>query len=118
MLQDTYSIWHLLWLMRKIWPTSCGFWTNWEFMLFGVQQGVCLIPNRAAGIMRAVETCRELRLPLVFHRYCSRHVKVNFIQQFKSNHLAELMHVTVSIHQAGKFELLMSQIKEVGESNY
>ena len=76
------------------------------------RQNVCVISDRAKGILTSLQELRRFQEPRVFHRFCIRHLKSNFQSKFPNKDLSRLMWRAASAHQVRKFESMMWQIKE------
>ncbi|XP_012850103.1 PREDICTED: uncharacterized protein LOC105976338 [Erythranthe guttata] len=74
-------------------------------------ESVCVISDRAPGIIRALAELPEYAAPHVFHRYCLRHVCSNFNKYFKSVDLKDLCYKAGSEAQMWKFNHILNVIK-------
>ncbi|KAH7838261.1 hypothetical protein Vadar_024154 [Vaccinium darrowii] len=61
---------------------------NWGWFLncircfVTMRKNLCLISNRAAGLMSYMPTDHLWRPPYVYHRYCARHIGANFMKRY------------------------------------
>ncbi|KAL8505266.1 hypothetical protein ACS0TY_016483 [Phlomoides rotata] len=67
-----------------------GFLMRWRHTYIRGIQGVCLISDRHAGILKAVDEVPAFCEPIGVYRYCLRHVASNFNSQFKNVQLKDL----------------------------
>ncbi|KAL0361957.1 UNVERIFIED_CONTAM: hypothetical protein Sradi_3880200 [Sesamum radiatum] len=72
---------------------------------------VCLISDRHAGIIKAVNESSEFVPPNGVHRYCLRHVCSNFNSHHKNIVLKDLCWRAGSEYQIRKFNRIMEEIK-------
>ena len=82
------------------------------------REDICVISDRAKGILTSLQELRRFQEPRVFHRYCIRHLKSNFQSRFPNKDLSRLMWRAASTHQVRKFESLIWQIREENEDAY
>ncbi|KAL0437285.1 UNVERIFIED_CONTAM: hypothetical protein Sradi_0436400 [Sesamum radiatum] len=75
------------------------------------RRGVCLISDRHAGIIKAVNESSEFVPPNGVHRYCLRHVCSNFNSHHKNIVLKDLCWRAGSEYQIRKFNRIMEEIK-------
>ncbi|KAL0384502.1 UNVERIFIED_CONTAM: hypothetical protein Sradi_2844500 [Sesamum radiatum] len=75
------------------------------------RRGVCLISDRHAGIIKAVNESSEFVPPNGVHRYCLRHVCSNFNSHHKNIILKDLCWRAGSEYQIRKFNRIMEEIK-------
>ncbi|KAL8507689.1 hypothetical protein ACS0TY_018289 [Phlomoides rotata] len=73
--------------------------------------GVCLISDRHAGLLKAVDEVPAFCEPIGVHRYCLRHVASNFNSQFKNVQLKDLCYRAGQALTVRNFELVMRQIE-------
>jgi len=88
------------------------FFRNLSAHVIKSRQDVCVISDRAKGILTSLHELRRFQEPRAFHRFCIRHLKSNFQSKFPNKDLSRLMWRAASAHQVRKFESLMWQIKE------
>ncbi|XP_012844296.1 PREDICTED: uncharacterized protein LOC105964315 [Erythranthe guttata] len=74
-------------------------------------ESVCVISDRAPGILRALAELPEFAPPNVFHRFCLRHVCSNFNKRFKSVDLKDLCYKAGAESQIWKFNHILNVIK-------
>ena len=80
------------------------------------RQGICIVSDRHAGIIKAVED-REcgFQPPDGYHRYCLRHFKSNFNEEFKDVTLKNMVWNAGVQRQPRKFELSMKRIEQLNK---
>ncbi|XP_015163294.1 uncharacterized protein [Solanum tuberosum] len=88
------------------------FFRNLSAHVIKSRQDVCVISDRAKGILTSLQELRRFQEPRAFHRLCTRHLKSNFQSKFPNKDLSRLMWRAASAHQVRKFESLMWQIRE------
>ncbi|KAH0730616.1 hypothetical protein KY289_001804 [Solanum tuberosum] len=88
------------------------FFRNLSAHVIKSRQDVCVISDRAKGILTSLHELRRFQEPRAFHRFCIRHLKSNFQSKFPNKNLSRLMWRASSAHQVKKFESLMWQIRE------
>ena len=78
-------------------------------------EGICIISDRHLGIKNAIANWprRDDGRPLVFHRYCLRHVASNFNRHFQNLTLKSTALRAGYANQVVKFYTIMETIKEV-----
>ncbi|KAH0656254.1 hypothetical protein KY285_031136 [Solanum tuberosum] len=94
------------------------FFRNLSAHVIKNREGICVISDRAKGILTSLQELRRFQEPQVFHRFCIRHLKSNFQSRFPNRDLSRLMWRADSAHQVRKFESLMWQIKEENVEAY
>ncbi|KAH0776781.1 hypothetical protein KY290_008192 [Solanum tuberosum] len=94
------------------------FFRNLSAHVIKNREGICVISDRAKGILTSLQELRRFQEPRVFHRFCIRHLKSNFQSRFPNRDLSRLMWRASSAHQVRKFESLMWQIKEENVEAY
>lgn len=82
------------------------------------REDVCIIFDRAKGILASLSELWQFQEPRDFHRFCVRHLKSNFQSYFPNRNLSDLMWNAASAHQVRKFEALMWEIREENEEAY
>jgi hypothetical protein len=86
-----------------------------------VVQNVCVIHDRHKGILQAINDMKEgnterYRAPLwpdVKSRWCVRHMKANFHNQFKNKTLAKLFESLCEQNQQKKFDAIWKKLDEL-----
>lgn len=94
---------------------------NWSWFLRLLRQhvcrdrlGVCIISDRAPGILKAVrEIDNGFAPPLGVHRYCLFHVRSNFSKTHPGGDLKTLMWLAGTTPQVRKHEAYMKRIGEI-----
>ncbi|XP_076901365.1 uncharacterized protein LOC143555745 [Bidens hawaiensis] len=77
-------------------------------------EGICLISDRHAGILKAVNDHGSPWLePHGFHRYCLRHFINNFNDKFRNSQLKALAYRAGSQNQIRKFNSIMEEIGKI-----
>ncbi|KAH0747259.1 hypothetical protein KY285_008916 [Solanum tuberosum] len=94
------------------------FFRNLSAHVIKDREDICVISDRAKGILTSLQELRRFQEPRVFHRYCIRHLKSNFQSRFPNKDLSRLMWRAASAHQVRKFESLIWQIREENEEAY
>ncbi|KAH0691282.1 hypothetical protein KY289_018640 [Solanum tuberosum] len=94
------------------------FFRNLSAHVIKDRKDICVISDRAKGILTSLQELRRFQEPRVFHRYCIRHLKSNFQSRFPNKDLSRLMWRAASTHQVRKFESLIWQIREENEEAY
>ena len=82
------------------------------------REDICIISDRAKGILTSLSELWRLQEPRAFHRFCLRHLKSNFQSQFPNRDLSNLMWRAATTHQVRKFEALMWEIQEENREAY
>ncbi|KAM3382080.1 hypothetical protein P3S68_007653 [Capsicum galapagoense] len=82
------------------------------------REDVCIISDRAKGILASLSELWQFQEPRTFHRFCVRHLKSNFQSYFLNRNLSDLMWNAASAHQVRKFKALMWEIREENEEAY
>ncbi|KAL0452668.1 UNVERIFIED_CONTAM: hypothetical protein Slati_1244900 [Sesamum latifolium] len=75
--------------------------------------GMCLISDRNAGLMGAIEYIPDFIPPRGVHRLCLRHVCSNFNNRFKNVQLKNLCWRAGSEYQIRKFDRIMDEIRGI-----
>ncbi|KAJ0545089.1 putative MULE transposase domain-containing protein [Helianthus annuus] len=96
-------------------------YASWSWFLSHVKkhvvkdtQGICLISDRHAGILKAVNEQGSPWLePHGFHRYCLRHFINNFNDKFRNSQLKALAYRAGSQNQIRKFNSIMEEIGKI-----
>nr|ABA99130.1 retrotransposon protein, putative, Ty3-gypsy subclass [Oryza sativa Japonica Group] len=86
-----------------------------------MRPNVCLIHNRHAGMLRAIDYLQNgwdekglpAKWPDVRSRWCMRHMGANFYKQFKNKHLMELFKRLCAQNQEKKFNELWDKLDEL-----
>ncbi|XP_047264606.1 uncharacterized protein LOC124896802 [Capsicum annuum] len=82
------------------------------------REDVCIVSDRAKGILASLSELWQFQEPRTFHRFCVRHLKSNFQSYFPNKNLSDLMWNAASAHQVRKFKALMWEIREENEEAY
>ncbi|KAH0641880.1 hypothetical protein KY290_033495 [Solanum tuberosum] len=82
------------------------------------REDICIISDRAKGILTSLSELWQFQEPRAFHRFCLRHLKSNFQSQFPNRDLSNLMWRAATAHQVRKFEALMWEIQEENREAY
>ncbi|XP_070002042.1 uncharacterized protein [Nicotiana sylvestris] len=82
------------------------------------RSGICLISDRHGGILSSVRYLLEWHEPYAYHRYCVRHLKVNFQKKYHDKALHDLMWMAATEHQQCKFTRLMEVIRQLDPRAY
>ncbi|XP_076905073.1 uncharacterized protein LOC143560716 [Bidens hawaiensis] len=96
-------------------------YASWSWFLSHVKkhvvkysEGICLIFDRHAGILKAVNDHGSPWLePHGFHRYCLRHFINNFNDKFRNSQLKALAYRAGSQNQIRKFNSIMEEIGKI-----
>nr|XP_027083942.1 uncharacterized protein LOC113706268 [Coffea arabica] len=103
--EENNRSWH--WFMRLLRIHVCG-----------DMQNICIISDRHHGIINAMRTLEEWQEPLGVHRFCSIHIRSNFIQKFKNERLKNLMYGAGVANQTRKYENFMNVIFSLNTEAY
>ncbi|KAH0705849.1 hypothetical protein KY285_010378 [Solanum tuberosum] len=82
------------------------------------REDICIVSDRAKGILTSLSELWQFQEPRAFHRFCLRHLKSNFQSQFPNRDLSNLMWRAATAHQVRKFEALMWEIQEENREAY
>ncbi|KAH0637564.1 hypothetical protein KY289_037479 [Solanum tuberosum] len=82
------------------------------------KEDICIVSDRAKGILTSLSELWQFQEPRAFHRFCLRHLKSNFQSQFPNRDLSNLMWRAATAHQVRKFEALMWEIQEENREAY
>ncbi|XP_069154454.1 uncharacterized protein [Solanum lycopersicum] len=74
------------------------FFKNLSAHVIKDREDICVISDRAKGILTSLQELRRFQEPRVFHRYCIRHLKSNFQSRFPNKDLSRLMWRAASTH--------------------
>ncbi|XP_059311376.1 uncharacterized protein LOC132062927 [Lycium ferocissimum] len=80
--------------------------------------GVCVLSDHHKGILHNMDNLPGWQPPLVYHRYCLRHLKANLQSKFHNGTLNKLMWGAVMEHQQRKWATKMDLIRAVSEPAY
>ncbi|XP_076896381.1 uncharacterized protein LOC143549360 [Bidens hawaiensis] len=97
-------------------------YASWSWFLSYVKkhvvkdiEGICLISDRHAGILKAVKESPWLE-PHGFHIYCLRRFINNFNDKFRNSQLKVLAYRVVSQNQIRKFNSIMEEIGKINSN--
>ncbi|KAH0754991.1 hypothetical protein KY290_025261 [Solanum tuberosum] len=82
------------------------------------REDICIVSDRAKGILTSLSELWQFQEPRAFHRFCLRHLKSDFQSQFPNRDLSNLMWRAATAHQVRKFEALMWEIQEENREAY
>ncbi|XP_011098982.1 uncharacterized protein LOC105177493 [Sesamum indicum] len=79
---------------------------------------VCLISDRHAGLINAINYVPAFKFPRGVHRFCLRHVCSNFNTKFKNIQLKDLCWRAGAEDNPRKFDRIMEEMKSLNEEAY
>ncbi|XP_059306762.1 uncharacterized protein LOC132058229 [Lycium ferocissimum] len=80
--------------------------------------GICVLSDRHKGILHNMDNLPGWQPPLVYHRYCLRHLNENLQSKFHNGTLNKLMWGAAMEHQQRKWAAKMDMIRAVSEPTY
>lgn len=83
--------------------------------IIGNTHGICLISDRHAGLLSALEQRGEWQPPMAYHRICLRHLRSNFHSKFRNATLKTLCWQAGATPQQRKFWQIMNHMKRTDE---
>ncbi|CAH9097420.1 unnamed protein product [Cuscuta epithymum] len=112
---------------REIYPLAFGVvdsenGASWKWFLqllvthiILTDRNVCIISDRHAAIDYAFRNVEQLGTPRIQRRYCLRHIRSNFMTQFRSKQLKKLCWQAESTPIVSEFHQYMQQIRGTNE---
>lgn len=91
--------------------------TSWDWFLRLLRcyvvpdKSICLISDRHEDILSVISHQTEWQSPNVVHRFCLKHIRLNFETTFKNKELTNLMHKAGTTCKVTKFHEIMEEIK-------
>ncbi|KAG5560268.1 hypothetical protein RHGRI_003534 [Rhododendron griersonianum] len=93
---------------------------NWGWFLDCIRfyvtqrQGLCLISDRHAGLLSYLKGAPQWRPPVAYHRYCARHLGVNYIRRYNKT-VGDQVKLAACEIQVRKFEIEMQKLQRFSD---
>ncbi|XP_022042179.1 uncharacterized protein LOC110944843 [Helianthus annuus] len=88
----------------------CWFFQNLKQYVIQTRK-ICVISDRHAGIIHAMENLEDWMEPRAYHRYCLRHVRSNFSSRFSMKYLRKLCWMIGSTTQSQKYRWAVQEMR-------
>ncbi|XP_022031224.1 uncharacterized protein LOC110932178 [Helianthus annuus] len=95
----------------------CWFFQNLkEHVTTNCTSKICVLSDRHAGIINAMENLEDWKEPKAYHRYCLRHVRSNFSGKYKSKSLRKLCWMIGSTSQPSKYHWAVREMQMLDQA--
>ncbi|XP_022007748.1 uncharacterized protein LOC110907020 [Helianthus annuus] len=92
--------------------SRCWFFQNlMEYVTTNCASKICVVSDRHAGIINAMENLKDWKEPKAYHHYCLRHVRKNFSGKYKSKSLMKLCWMIGSTSQPLKYRCAVREMR-------